>query len=80
MGLTSPFFFALFLGPKFILDIITPSDNSSNKRFSKFYTKITDSKGNSTYVDTIIDNETGLGTTKVEDSKGNKSYHMTHRE
>lgn len=78
MGLTSPLFFALFLGPKFIIDML-PTGNSS-KKFSTYYTKITDSKGNTTYVDTIIDNENGLGTTKVEDSKGNKSYHTTYKD
>ncbi len=79
MGLTAPVFFPLFLGPKMILNLFS-SSNNTNKRFTKSYTKITDSKGNTTYIDTIIDNETGYGSTKVEDSKGNKSYHTTSRD
>lgn len=79
MGLTSPIFFPLFLGPKMIINLFS-SNSSPNKRFTKSYTKITDSKGNTTYVDTIIDNETGYGSTKIEDSKGNKSFHTTFKD
>lgn len=79
MGLTSPIMFPLFLGLKFLIGLL-PTNNGNKKRFSTYYTKVTDSKGNTTYVDTIIDNETGYGSTKVEDSKGNKSYHTTFKD
>lgn len=83
IGITSIVSFPIGVGVKlgfkaidFMMEAITSDDNKSNekKRYSTYYSKTVDSKGNVTYVDTVIDNKTGLGSIKVEDSNGNKSY------